>query len=335
MLSFSLSKRNIARASHALLFLLALTASTALIATAFFVHLSGFSLIAAYGALAVAILATFVAVLISRARAWAVLLLTVAASTIWYQTIQPKADRVWAFDVAHTVQAHVNGQTVEMKNVRDFEWTSIDTANASWEARSFDLQKLASADLITSVWDNPDIAHVIVSFGFSDGQRIAFSVETRREEHEAFYVLGGFFRQFELVLIAATEEDILKLRTNHRHEDVKLFPLALSEEQLHDLFLAYVELANQLEEQPAFYNTLTHNCTTTLYPFVTAVAPELALDWRLLMSGHLPSYIDELGGFEGTISMELRNQQAAITQLALTDQDADYSKVIRQAYLPR
>ncbi|MEM9269874.1 MAG: DUF4105 domain-containing protein, partial [Pseudomonadota bacterium] len=209
-----------------------------------------------------------------------------------------------------------------------------DTANVSWEARSYDLDKLDSVGLVTSVWDSEDIAHVIVTFGFEDGQRVAFSVETRKEAHESFNVVGGFFRQFELVLIAATEDDILKLRTNHREEDVRLYPLALSEEQRRALFLSYVELANTLEEQPAFYNTITHNCTTTLYPLANAVHPEVGLDWRLMASGHLPSYIDELGGFRGDLTMAERKDLAAITALGQTAGEGDaYSEIIRQAYV--
>ena len=142
-------------------------------------------------------------------------------------------------------------------------------------------------------------------------------------------------RQFELVLIAATEDDILRLRTNHRKEDVRLYPLNLNDAQLRNLFLSYVDLANRLEDAPMFYNTLTHNCTTTLYPLANAVHPEVAVDWRILMSGHLPSYINDLGGFMGDLSMEERKEKAAITQVALSAGEADYSDAIRQAYAVR
>ncbi|MEM9342169.1 MAG: DUF4105 domain-containing protein [Pseudomonadota bacterium] len=315
----------VGRVLHTLLFLIALAASTAWIATALSVHMSGLSRVAALGALGLSAITASVALWISKTRGWAILLTVLAVSIGWYQTLQPRQDRNWAFDVAHGVQARVDGEFAHLTQVRNFEWTSPDTANVSWEARTYDLEKLTSADLVTSVWDNPDVAHVIVTFGFSDGQRVAFSVETRREAHESYSVVGGFFRQFELVLIAATEEDVLKLRTNHRQEDVRLYPLALNTQQLRDLFLSYVDLANHLQDQPEFYNTLTHNCTTTLYPLAQVVQPDLPLDWRILMSGHLASYVDELGGLAGG------QKQAQITTMAQAATRSNYSAMIRRA----
>ncbi|MEM9716702.1 MAG: DUF4105 domain-containing protein [Pseudomonadota bacterium] len=313
----------------AALFLFALIASIAWVATALSFHLTGATLIAAYGTLGLGALITCAAMLNSKRWGWAALGLVLGAGLGWYQTLTPQEHRDWAFDVAHGVEARQDGNIVEMINVRNFNWTSVKTANVSWEARRFDLDKLSSVDLVTSVWDSPDIAHVIVTFGFSDGQRVAFSVETRREAHERFNTVGGFFREFELVLIAATEEDILKLRTNHRREDVKLYPLALNAQQRRHLFLTYVDLANDLEAAPAFYNTLTHNCTTTLYPLANAVHPDLKLDWRLMMSGHLPSYIEELGGLKTGAVDEAR---AAITKRALAAKNVDYSVAIREGY---
>ena len=310
-------------------FSITLLATIVWIATALSFHLTGAALIAAYGMLGLGACIACGAVWKSNRLGWAALLLVLGAGVGWYQTLTPQDNRDWAFDVAHGVEARLDGNVVQMTNVRNFNWTSVESANVSWEERRFDLDKLSSVDLVTSVWDSPDIAQVIVTFGFSDGQRVAFSVETRREAHERFNTVGGFFRQFELVLIAATEEDILKLRTNHRQEDVRLYPLALNEKQRRHLFLTYVDLANDLEEAPAFYNTLTHNCTTTLYPLANAVHPELELDWRLMMSGHLPSYIEELGGLKNGTVDEAR---AAITERALAAGTVAYSAAIREGY---
>lgn len=323
---------SIGRALHLAAFSLVLAALLGWAATAASIHLAGPAFIAASGALGLAAIIAVYAVYRSRRQGWLVLVLTAAMTAGLFQMIKPSEDRVWAFDVAHGVQARVEGDTVALRNVRNFDWHSIDTANVSWEEHSYDLEKLASVEMVTSVWDSPDIAHLIVSFGFNDGQRVAFSVETRRETHEQFSSIGGFFRQFELVLIAATEEDIIQLRTTHRREDVRLYPLDLSAEQRRALFLSYVDMANELEDSPAFYNTLTRNCTTAIYPLARGINPDMKMDWRVLMSGHLPSYIDKLGGFKDDVPMDIREERAAITPLALASNAAPYSDVIRAAY---
>ena len=70
--------------------------------------------------------------------------------------------------------------------------------------------------MIMSYWSRRAIAHMLISFGFDDGERVVFSVEVRRERHESFSEIGGFFKEFELSIIAADERDIVRLRTNVR-----------------------------------------------------------------------------------------------------------------------
>ncbi|REM09644.1 DUF4105 domain-containing protein, partial [Mycobacterium tuberculosis] len=81
---------------------------------------------------------------------------------------------------------------------------------------------LRSADLILSYWMGPAIAHTLISFGFDDGRYLVFSLEIRKERGESFSALGGFFRKFEMTLVASEETDIVRTRTNARGEDVYL-----------------------------------------------------------------------------------------------------------------
>lgn len=285
-----------------------------------------------YAATAAILFATIVAFFLRhRARrwGWAGLAVIVSVVALWYQGIKPAEDREWAFDVAHGVGAQVDGNLVNLSNVRNFKWTDASTADESWEDRSFDISKLQSVDMFTSVWDNPAIAHLLVSFGFSDGQRVAFSLETRKESHEAFDIKGGFFRQFELVLLAATEDDIVKLRTNYRQEDVRRYEVTLSEKQRRDLFMSYIGLAQELQTQPKFYNTLTANCTTEAFRLSKVVKSGMSADWRLVLSGHLPEFVDAMGGFAGDMPIEQRIEEAAITPKALSYTGPDFSAAIR------
>ena len=311
-------------------FVAMLALGAAWVATATTIHLAAPVLWLAYVALAVIVLAALLSRLRNRRTSWAVLVIAAVAVAGWYQTIQPSQTRNWAAEVAHGVSYSRAGDVITLHNVRNFLWTS-DTENIpAWEDRSYDLTKLASVDMLTSVWDSPDIAHLIVSFGFTDGQHVAFSVEIRKEAHESFSTVGGFFRQFELVLIAADEADIVRLRTNLRQEDVHLFPVKLNAEQRQTLLLTYLDLGNRLAAKPQFYNTVTANCTSVVYRLVQVIKPDMPLDRRLLLSGQLPEYIDELGGLPGDLPMNERRQLAAITARAQTiGPDQDYSALIR------
>jgi hypothetical protein len=134
-----------------------------------------------------------------------------------------------------------------------------------------------------------------MSFGFADGRHVVFSAEIRKQEGEAFTALGGFFRKFDLVLIAADERDILRLRTDVRHETVSLYRLTAPPEMMQRMFLNFVTLGNDLAATPRFYNTATTNCTTVIWQMAREVQPGLPLDHRVMLSGFIAGYLQRIG----------------------------------------
>lgn len=268
----------------------------ALMALALGFLLDGVWRVAALGSLALASLGFAALWWRSNGRAlWLGFGVLLVAFSLWYATLRPENDQVWAADVAHGVTGTIGPDTVTLHNVRDFDWVSEARFTPNWEDRTYRLSDLRSMDLIQSVWSSPSIAHTLVSFGFADGRHVVFSAEIRRRGDQVYSSLGGFFRQFNLVLIAADERDIIRLRTDVRREWVSLFPLDIAPEQMRAAFLSYVALGNDLADRPRFYNTLTTNCTTVVWRLARAIAPGLPLDWRILLSGHLPEYLHGLG----------------------------------------
>jgi hypothetical protein len=67
-----------------------------------------------------------------------------------------------------------------LTNVRSFEWRQNGDFTERWTTRSYDLAKLRTLDLFMSYWAGPEIAHVILSFGFNGGDYLAWSIEVRR-----------------------------------------------------------------------------------------------------------------------------------------------------------
>lgn len=217
------------------------------------------------------------------------------ALMIWWYQISPRQDRDWAPEVAHIVSGQVDGDRLMLTNIRDFTWRSTRDYDQNWIEGSFDLDRLTGVDAILSTWGMDAIAHLLVSFGFSDGQRLVFSVEIRKERDENFSNIAGFFKEYELAVIAATEADIVQLRTSVRREDVFLYPLDVTPEQARAMLLNYVEIGNDLQDRPRFYHTIAANCTTVVFGAARDLWPDLPLDWRLVLSGHVPDYLADLG----------------------------------------
>ncbi|GHC25834.1 membrane protein [Kushneria pakistanensis] len=284
--------------------------------------------------------AAFAALRLPLFRRWprgipGVWLVAALALLVWWQTITPRGDRDWADDVARLPRAEIQGDQVTLENVRNFDWHSRDRYTQRWETRTYDLSRLESTDLIVSYWMGPMIAHTLVSFGFEDGQQLVFSVEIRRQRNEAFSAIGGFFKQFEMALIAADEHDIVRTRTNVRHEDVYLYRVALPDDAARQLFLAYLAEADTLRRTPAFYNTLTSNCTTLVFDMVKRIIPGLPVDYRLLLSGYLPDYLFDLEALDTSRALSELKSRGHINSRALAADNgghafSDFPALIRK-----
>ncbi|MER1966394.1 DUF4105 domain-containing protein [Castellaniella sp. GW247-6E4] len=270
-----------------------------------------------------------------RFQALAAYVLVFVALCAWWSMLAPSDARDWAPDVSRHLHAEVDGSIVTLHNVRNFDWHSDTDFVERWETRRYDLDSLSSVDVIASYWMGPAIAHTLVSFGFNGGRDstdyLVFSIEIRKERGEAFSAVGGFFKQFELSLVAADERDVLRVRADTRKEDVYLYRVNMSKEAARSLFLAYLAKAQALVAEPRYYHTLTANCTTIVYEMARRIVPGLPMNWRLLASGYLPEYLEQIGGLAGPGDLEVLRAAGRITLRAQqADSDAAFSRIIRQ-----
>lgn len=234
-------------------------------------------------------------------------------SLIYFFSLTPQQERQWSPDVAKTLHVERHENVVTLHNVRHFKWRSETDYDIRWETRTINLNDLQSVNLITSYWMGEQIAHTLVSFDIKNAPPLTFSIEIRKQANQSFSALGGFFRQFELSLIAADEKDILYTRSNIRHEEVYFFPIRLPQTEVKALFEEYLLTAQQLEQQPQWYNTLTSNCTTLVFDMVQRISKQdLPLDYRLLLSGYLPNYVYDLKGLDQNLSIAQWYQHAHI-----------------------
>ena len=192
---------------------------------------------------------------------------------LWHFSKTPSNDREWSLDQQVPPHAEFNDDEVTVFNIRNFSYQSTNGYTPAYYDKTFNLNEITSVDYIVEPFGSIGAAHTFVSFGFSTGDYLAISVEIRKEVDESFSPVKGILRNYELMYVIANERDVVKLRTNHRKNDVHLYPVDTTKEKIRRLFIDMLTRANTLKEQPEFYNTLTNTCTTNIADHINDITP--------------------------------------------------------------
>lgn len=257
-------------------------------------------------------------------------LLVAAAVLVWWFTRFPSNDRDWRPDVARLATAEIHGDIATVKNVRNFHYRGVDDFDERWEERRLDLGTIDGLDIFFIYWGAPLVAHTILSWSFADGRRLAISVEVRKQKHQQYSSVKAFFRQFELIYVAADEDDVIKLRTNHRREQVYLYRLRATRPAARALLVDFLGAMNAIARKPLWYNALTANCTTVIRQRVIHSGGRIPFSWRLFANAWLPDFLYERGLFDTSRPFAELKAISHINDRALAEGDAaDFSGRIR------
>jgi hypothetical protein len=251
----------------------------------------------------------------------------------WAQ-VAPGQHREWQAETSRTPRVTITDATVTFHDVRNFDYRSATDSTPAWYDREFRLDRLEGVDLWAVYWMGPAIAHIMLSFDFGADGKVAISIEARKEVGEGYSSVLGFFRHYELTFVVADERDVVRVRTNYRKnpiEDTYRYRLRTTPAEARGLLLSYARRINALAEHPEFYNTLTTNCTTTIWQLANVNADHVALSWKVLVSGFAAEYLYDQGRLDRSVPFEELTARGHVNARAIAaDQAADFSERIRK-----
>lgn len=228
-------------------------------------------------------------------------LLTLAAIGLWqFFTMAPSADSTWTEDQSKTVTADVDENVITLHNVRNWTYDASGPLSKEWIDMKVDPRKVERVwFVIVPISSWKAISHTFLSFEFTDGRTLSFSIEARREDGETYQPFLGALRSYELGYLWGTERDFIARRLVYQDDPVRMYPLTLPEGGDEALLRALVEETNELALKPRFYNTLTANCTNLLATIVNERYPKtLPSHYSWVLTGYSDTYLMREGFIE-------------------------------------
>lgn len=134
-----------------------------------------------------------------------------------------------------------------------------------FETRTFDFSLLEGFEIFSIPFGKTRrFSHLVGSFSFSDGTRLALSVEARRRPGESFSVTKGLVGHFGLSYVWGSEADLLGLRSLRRGEILELYRFAFGRDMAESALRHYLARTASLAAENETYHSLLKNCTTEL-----------------------------------------------------------------------
>lgn len=245
----------------------------------------------------------------------------------------------WQTPWEHAPQFTIEGDTLTIRNLRDFHYRSEQDYDPIWRTESYNLAALTGAEFAECHWDGMEaICHTMISFSFADGKHLVVSAETRLPEGETQSAIAGLYKRYGLIYLFGTEQDIYALRTNHRHEDLILIPMKVKPESARKMLLHFVHQAQQAEETHTAYNTLSNNCSSGVMRTFRYMAPNMPhyYDLAPVHNGSISRLLYKHGGLITAPgeSYDALRKRCYLRYDICKDSQQDYSKAIHKKIHP-
>jgi len=267
-----------------------------------------------------------------RIRGAAFAFLTIAIGVWYFGFIHPDPNQEWSPEQALVPHVEIHGSKVRVDNLRSFKWHTATDFTPEFKSRTFDLDKIQSMYYIVVPLRGVDlVAHVFVSFGFSDGQHVAVSVEGRRIVGRPYRVIASMFRQYQLIYIIGDEQDVIGKRGAVWKDAVRFYPARTTPDRIRALFVDMMERAHSLEANPEFYHLLFNNCMNNVTHHLRRLGGRtLPSEWRLLLTGQSDRIAYDYGFIDTELPFEKAREAFRIDAWTKeVERDENFSRRLR------
>ncbi len=256
---------------------------------------------------------------------------------IWQGLKKPATQGDWQTHLATPSTAEFHDNLVTVHNVRNYRYgpTEADIHPAYYD-KTYDLNTVKRVWYVTEPFnENQYAAHTFLSFEFENSDVLAITIEARKTKEQTYSIFKGMIRTYPLIYIAADERDVVLLRANLRKDKVYLYPVKLSKPENGRLLLVdMLERMNKIiTTKPAWYNTFTANCTSSIAYHVNRISSDRIskMSWRLWLTAYADELALDAGLLDTNLPIDEARKKYLITELSQQIGDVpDYSQQLRK-----
>ncbi|MFZ2150013.1 MAG: DUF4105 domain-containing protein [Minisyncoccia bacterium] len=265
-----------------------------------------------------------------------ILIFSFAGFLVWYFAVSPVIEASWQQQFAVPSEAIFNGNMVTIKNVRNFRYSPTEKdQHPNYYDKTYDLSTVKAVWYISEPFnENKLAAHTFLSFEFENGDFLAITIEAKKKIGQEYSTWKGIMRNYPLMYIATDERDSVMLRANVRQDKVYVYPVKLSKpENAEALLTDMLVKMNKLNEEPEWYNTIWHNCTSEIAYHVNRISGDRisSYSWEYFITSEADKFALENGLLDTKLTIEDAREKYLITEKSLTIGDVlEYSKLIRE-----
>lgn len=242
----------------------------------------------------------------------------------------------WQTQLATPPTAEFSGDTVAIKNVRNFRYYPEEKdMHPGYYDKQYDLSKIKQVWYTTEPFnENTFAGHTFLSFEFENGDFLAITMEARKTKEQSYSIWKGMLRTYPLIYIAADERDVTLVRANLRKDKVYVYPVKLSDPKNARILLTNIlNEMNNLLVNPRWYNTMFSNCTSEIAKQVNKVSPgKISIfSWQLWLTASADELALKHGLLDTDLSIEDARSKFYINDKSEKAGDVpEYSKLIRE-----
>lgn len=210
---------------------------------------------------------------------------------IFFTMKTPRQDRDWIESLSLAPQVTRKGEIIELSQIRNWRWNEDGPTAKNYDTIKINPNEISAVWFLLEPFEGSSwVGHTYLVFELKDKRLLGLSVEARRQNGQKYSAIKGVFKTYELIYLWGWADDLFSQRALNLDHEQFIWRLDLDAAERAALFDRVINVTENLQSTPRFYNTLFNNCTNEL-----AQSAGLDWGWAHILTARSAPYLEKRG----------------------------------------